>query len=203
MRSVRGVLSVAEAADRLGRNPETVRRWIRSGRLPARRVGARHAIDDCDLRVIEDELHPMSELPEEWRIGDDGTLAPNWVAALHRSRSGHLSETSVESGISDVVGYLQEVLGQKLVAHIAGVSDLRTVARWSAGGRTPRAEHEQRLRCAYQTFHLLLAEESPSTVRAWFLKLNPQLDDQSPAQSIREGNFRDVLDAAKEFLAGG
>lgn len=187
------MLSVAEAADRLGRNPETVRRWIRSGRLPARRVGARHAIDDCDLRVIEDELHPMSELPEEWRVGDDGTLALNWVAALHRSRSGRLSETSVESGISDVVRYLQEVLGQKLVAHIACVSDLRTVARWSAGERAPRAEHEQRLRCAYQTFHLLLTQESPSTVRAWFIGLNPQLDDRSPAQSIREGNFRDVL----------
>lgn len=83
------MLTVAEAADRLGRNPETVRRWIRSGRLPARRVGARHAIDVRDLRVIEDELHPMSELPEEWRVGDDGTPALNWVAALHRSRSGH------------------------------------------------------------------------------------------------------------------
>jgi len=50
---------------------------------------ARHAIDDRDLRVIEDELHPMSELPEEWRAGDDGTPSLNWVAALHRSRSGH------------------------------------------------------------------------------------------------------------------
>jgi hypothetical protein len=109
----------------------------------------------------------------------------------------------VESSISDVVGYLREVLGQKLVAHIAGVSDPRTVARWAAGERAPRAEHEQRLRCAYQTFHLLLAEESPRTVRAWFLGLNPQLDDQSPAQSIREGDFRDVLVAAKAFLAGG
>jgi excisionase family DNA binding protein len=83
------MLSVAEVADRLGRNPETVRRWIRSGRLPARRVGTKHAIDALDLRVIEDELHPMSQLPEEWRVGDDGTTAPNWVAALHRSRSGH------------------------------------------------------------------------------------------------------------------
>ncbi len=83
------MLSVAQAADRLGRNPETVRRWIRSGRLPARRVGTRHAIDDRDIRVIEDELYPMSELPEEWCVGDDGTPAPNWVAALHRSRSGH------------------------------------------------------------------------------------------------------------------
>jgi hypothetical protein len=40
-------------------------------------------------------------------------------------------------------------------------------------------------------------------VRAWFLGLNPQLDDQSPAQSIRIGEFRDVLVAAKAFLAGG
>ena len=67
----------------------------------------------------------------------------------------------------------------------------------------PRAEHEQRLRCAYQTFELLLAEESPHTVRAWLLGPNPQLDDQSPTQSIREGDFRDVLVAAKAFLAGG
>jgi len=40
-------------------------------------------------------------------------------------------------------------------------------------------------------------------VCAWFLGLNPQLDDRSPAQSIREGDFRDVLVAAKAFLAWG
>src|SRR5665811_1050754 len=120
-----------------------------------------------------------------------------------RSAPQEAHRKSVESSTPDVVGYLQEVLGQKLVTHIAGVSDPRTVARWAAGERTPRAEHEQRLRCAYQTFHLLLAEESPSTVRTWFLGLNRQLDDQSPAQSIREGNFRDVLVAAKAFLAEG
>jgi hypothetical protein len=42
-----------------------------------------------DLRAIEDELYPMAELPEEWKVSDDGSPAPNWVAALHRSRSGH------------------------------------------------------------------------------------------------------------------
>jgi hypothetical protein len=63
-------------------------RFVRDA-CPARRGGVRHAIDDRDLRVVEDELYPMSELLEEWRIGDGGTSAPNWVAALHRSRSGH------------------------------------------------------------------------------------------------------------------
>jgi hypothetical protein len=61
-----------------------------------------------------------------------------------RSAPQEAHRKSVESSTSDVVGYLQEVLGQKLVAHIAGVSDPRTVARWAAGERAPRAEHEQR-----------------------------------------------------------
>ncbi|HEY3829960.1 MAG TPA: hypothetical protein VGL57_12245 [Solirubrobacteraceae bacterium] len=120
-----------------------------------------------------------------------------------RSAPQDAHRKAVESTIKDVVVYMQEVLGQKLVAYIAGVSDPRTVGRWAAGERAPRAEHEQRLRCAYQTFQLLLTEESPHTVRAWFLGLNPQLDDESPAQSIHEGNSRGVLVAAKAFLAGG
>jgi excisionase family DNA binding protein len=81
------MLSVAEAAKKIGRNPETVRRCIRSGRLPARSVGRLHEIEASDLRRIE--LFPMAELPDKWKIGDDGSPAPNWVAALHRSRSGH------------------------------------------------------------------------------------------------------------------
>jgi hypothetical protein len=48
-------------------------------------------IADDDLLPIIDELFPMAPLPEEWRIGDDGSTAPNWVAALHRSRSGRFS----------------------------------------------------------------------------------------------------------------
>src|ERR1700704_5455430 len=120
-----------------------------------------------------------------------------------RSAPHEAHRKAVESTVQDVVGYLQEVLGQKLVAYIAGVSEPRTVGRWAAGERAPRADHEQRLRCAYQTFQLLLAEEAPPTVRAWFLGLNPQLEDESPAESIRKGAFRDVLVAAKAFLAGG
>ena len=88
-RTMRGMLTVAEAADRVGKDPETVRRWIRSGRLRAKRVGRRHAISARDLRTVEDELFPMAELPDEWKLGDDGSPAPNWVAALHRSRRDH------------------------------------------------------------------------------------------------------------------
>ena len=50
---------------------------------------------------------------------------------------------------------------------------------------------------------LLLSEESRHTVRAWFVGLNPQLDDESPARAMLEGRERQVLTAAKSFLAGG
>jgi excisionase family DNA binding protein len=83
------VLTVTEVAALVGRNPETVRRWIRSGRLTAQRVGQRQMISDKDVRAIEDELFPMAQLPDHWNVGDDGSRAQNWVAALHRSRSGH------------------------------------------------------------------------------------------------------------------
>lgn len=55
----------------MGKDRETVRRWIRSGRPRARRVGRRRAISVQDLRAIEDELFPMAKLPDEWKVGDD------------------------------------------------------------------------------------------------------------------------------------
>jgi excisionase family DNA binding protein len=42
-------LTVPEAARRTGRNPETIRRWIREGRLRAHKVGTQHVIDEADL----------------------------------------------------------------------------------------------------------------------------------------------------------
>jgi len=43
------MLTVPQAARRTGRNPETIRRWIRSGRLPATKFGTQHVIDEVDL----------------------------------------------------------------------------------------------------------------------------------------------------------
>src|SRR3954454_9861302 len=43
------MLTVPEAATRTGRNPETIRRWIREGRLAASKVGTQHLIDAGDL----------------------------------------------------------------------------------------------------------------------------------------------------------
>lgn len=65
------MLTVAEAAVRLGRSPETVRRWIGTGRLPA--------TTDADgrLEVTTSDVDALRE---------NGTPVLNWVAAVALTR---------------------------------------------------------------------------------------------------------------------
>ena len=120
-----------------------------------------------------------------------------------RDRSQAALKRSVSVDIAGVAGFLQETLGQRLTAELAGVDDPKTVGHWAKGDQAPRAESEKRLRSAFQIFHFLQAEESPHTVRAWFVGLNPQLEDESPAEAIRDGRFKDVMVAARAYVAGG
>ncbi len=101
-----------------------------------------------------------------------------------------------------VVGSLQDVLGQRLVAVIAGVSDVKAVGKWAKGKRVPHPDSEQRLRAAFQVVQLLLERESAETVRAWMIGMNPELDDRAPIVVLGE-HPAEVLQAARAFLAHG
>lgn len=82
------MLTVAEAAQRVGRTPGTVRRWIRGGRLRAETTDGRLLIDPGALDEVRNEMYPMLPLPSDWQKLEDGTRAPNWVAAVALSRLG-------------------------------------------------------------------------------------------------------------------
>lgn len=105
-------------------------------------------------------------------------------------------------GVPTVVGSLQDILSQRLVAVVAGISDVKAVGKWARGQRSPHPDAEQRLRNAYQIVQLLLERESPETVRAWFIGMNPDLDDRAPALVLGEDPVH-VLEAARSFLAHG
>ena len=81
------MLTVPEVARRLHKNPETVRRWIRSGRLRARKIGIQHMIEDADLAAVE--VPDTLPLPARWRRTSTGEPMPDVVAAIRRSRGGH------------------------------------------------------------------------------------------------------------------
>ena len=101
-----------------------------------------------------------------------------------------------------LVRSLQDVLGQRLVAVIAGVNNTKIVGKWARGELSPDLEAERRLRDAYHITQLLLQEECADTIRAWFIGMNPSLDDQAPALLLAE-NPQAVLGAARNFLAYG
>jgi len=118
-------------------------------------------------------------------------------SALHRE--------SVAAPLHEVASSLEAVLGQPLTAYIAGVKEGKTVHRWATGAITSTRDGaaEQRMRAAYQVTRTLLQHDAAPTVRAWFMGMNPELEDRSPAEVIREGRFRDALDAALTFVAYG
>jgi excisionase family DNA binding protein len=82
------MLTVPEAAKRVGRDPETVRRWIRAGKLRSHKVGTQHLIEEEDLAPFEEESD-MLPLPEEWRYMSDGNPQPDWVRIIRRQRESH------------------------------------------------------------------------------------------------------------------
>ena len=80
------MITVPEAAKRAGRDPETIRRWIRTGRLAARKIGTQHVIEEEDLdAILLDEELP---LPESWSTMPDGRPTPNVVRVIRLSRVG-------------------------------------------------------------------------------------------------------------------
>jgi len=83
------MITVPEAAKRAGKDPETIRRWIRSGRLAATKVGTQHVVQEADLdSLLDDEQLPV---PADWgwdRLAD-GRPMPNIVAIIRRQRAGH------------------------------------------------------------------------------------------------------------------
>lgn len=80
------MITVPEAAKRAGKDPETIRRWIRSGRLPARKIGTQHVIEEADLEPLLEDL--MLPVPPSWRFMPDGRPVPNVVRAIRLARVG-------------------------------------------------------------------------------------------------------------------
>jgi len=72
---------------RAGRDPETIRRWIRSGRLRAGKVGTQHVIEEEDLEAVLGQARSAG-VPERWLVFESGRPAPDWVRALEDSRRG-------------------------------------------------------------------------------------------------------------------
>jgi hypothetical protein len=116
-----------------------------------------------------------------------------------------ITNQSFRIATSEMVHDLVEVLGAKLVAYIAGVSETRAVREWVTDQRSPREETAKRLRLAWVVATFIASNESPRVARTWMMGLNPAFDDTSAARLIRENDADEVnlriLSAARAFVA--
>ena len=108
--------------------------------------------------------------------------------------------------VAEIATYLQQQLGQKLTAYVAGVADPKMVGRWAAGKAQPRDEREMRLRDAFKATRMLVEAFGPSTAKAWWVGSNTRLDDRAPAATLRTASdpeaLRYVVPAARAFAGG-
>jgi hypothetical protein len=113
-------------------------------------------------------------------------------------RTAH--ERSVGLGVSEIAAELQAQLGQVLLGVIVG-KNARTLARWAHATVRPPHASEKLLRDTFQVLEILCSVHSPDVVRAWFMGMNPELGDASPAEALLKGRSREVMAAARAYVA--
>ena len=84
------MLTVPEAAKIAGKNPETIRRWIRSGKLPAQKFGTQHMVDEIALDELVNGIRAVN-VPD-WLAGPSpvtGWTADDIVRMVRQDREEH------------------------------------------------------------------------------------------------------------------
>ena len=116
-----------------------------------------------------------------------------------------LHRKAISADLKTMASTLIEVLGRPITAYIVHVRNVKTVSRWASGEVSSVRDRysEERLLAAYQVVSLLQEFEGNETIRAFMLGMNPVLNDEAPAQALRDGNFVGAMDAAKNLAAGG
>ncbi len=83
------MLTVSEAARRAGRNPATIRRWIREGKLRARKVGTQHVLEEADRAEVLRRSRPSVPMPDHWKQAFSGGPMPDWASIVRKQRDEH------------------------------------------------------------------------------------------------------------------
>ena len=142
------------------------------------------------------------------RAGD--TSAPSQLAPTDTSRleaaDREIARRAVLIGVDEMAAFLQEHLGQKLTAYVAGIKDAKAVGQWAQGRVEPSAIARERLRAAYHVTALFVSVYGDRAAQAWFFGANAGLDDQAPAAALRDAGtpaeIARIVPLARAFIRG-
>ncbi len=108
---------------------------------------------------------------------------------------------TLRTDIPSMAQFLQQSLGQRLVAYACGIKDPKAVGRYARSqGGTPRDQTTRRIRELYLVAQILVRSETPDTIRGWMIGWNPQLDE-APVELLHRDDPRPVIRAAEQFVA--
>ncbi len=105
--------------------------------------------------------------------------------------------------IREIATYLQDTVGQRVAAAIAGLADAKQIGRYSReDGPQPHAMTERRLREGYKVVRMLVDAYDDETAKAWLFGTNTRLDDQAPIEVLgaatETADFKTVVQAARQ-----
>jgi hypothetical protein len=105
-----------------------------------------------------------------------------------------------------IAAYLQEQLGQRMAAHLAGLTDVKQIGRYTRkDGPEPRDNVERRLREGYKIVRMIVEAYDAKTAKVWLFGTNTRLDDDAPIDRLREAaiteDFIPVRRAARQFAS--
>lgn len=128
------------------------------------------------------------------------------MPALTAPAAEKLEHDAIRLPIREIAEYLQEHLGQRIAAHMAGLSDAKQIGRYTRpDGPRPRHRTEMRLREGYKVVRMIVDAFDDNTARAWLFGTNTWLDDQAPIAVLRQANepeeYADVIGAARQLAS--
>jgi hypothetical protein len=148
------------------------------------------------LYVVLSAEYPSEEFP--WKKETP-------VPALTASAAEQLEHDANRLEASEIAGYLQEQLGQRVAAYLAGLSDTRQIGRYARQEGAPSETTERRLREGYKAVRMITDAYNAKTAKAWLFGTNSRLDDEAPIEVLGQARateqFAAVVRAARQFAS--
>jgi plasmid stabilization system protein ParE len=128
------------------------------------------------------------------------------MPVLTRSAAQRLDDEAATRSIREIAGYLQEAVGQRVAAAIAGLVDAKQIGRYAReDGPQPHGATERRLREGYKVVRMLVDVYDAKTARAWLFGINTRLDDHAPIEVLGAATdtaeFAAVVRAARQLAS--
>lgn len=128
------------------------------------------------------------------------------MSALTVPAAERLDHEAATLPVQAIATYLQEQLGQRMAAFLAGLADPKQIGRYARpDGPAPRSAVAQRLRHGYKVVRMISDAYDASTARAWLFGTNTRLDDEAPIEVLRNATapeeFTAVVRAARQLAS--